>query len=126
MQRSAQKDPKTVPVQELQGLKNAFETQFYKLKETETPAKVSLEDVFEQVDAGELRPMALRHFGSKADDEEAEIGNLQLGKAGQVKIRKSRVETAAPGTLEELRSKVVLMANHFLFVKFRYPNKEGI
>ena len=71
--------PKTVPVQELQGLKNAFETQFYKLKETETPAKVSLEDVFEQVDAGELRPMALRHFGSKADDEEAEIGNLQLG-----------------------------------------------
>ena len=122
---SAQKDPKTVPVQELQGLKNAFETQFYKLKETETPAKVSLEDVFEQVDAGELRPMALRHFGSKADDEEAEIGNLQLGKAGQVKIRKSRVETTAPGTLEELRSKVVLMANHFLFVKFRYPNKEA-
>ena len=44
---------------------------------------------------------------------------------GQVKIRKSRVETAAPGTLEELRSKVVLMANHFLFVKFRYPNKEA-
>lgn len=122
---SAQKDPKTVPVQELQGLKNAFEANFYKLKETETPAKVSLEDIFEQVDAGELRPMALRHFGSKADDEEAEIGNLQLGKAGQVKIRKSRVETAAPGTLEELRAKVVLMANHFLFVKFRYPNKEA-
>lgn len=123
---SAQKDPKTVPVQELQGLKNAFETQFYKLKETEMPAKVSLEDVFEQVDAGELRPMALRHFGSKADDEEAEIGNLQLGKAGQVKIRKSRVETAAPGTLEELRSKVVLMANHFLFVKFQVPQQRGV
>ena len=122
---SAQKEPKTVPIQEVQSLKSVFENNFYKLKETETPAKVSLEDIFEQVDAGELRPMALRHFGSKADDEEAEIGNLQLGKAGQVKIRKSRVETNAPATLEDLRAKVVLMANHFLFVKFRYPNKEA-
>ena len=122
---SAQKEPKSVPVQEVQSLKSTFEAQFYKLKESETPAKVSLEDVFEQVDAGELRPMALRHFGSKADDEEAEVGNLQLGKAGQVKIRKSRVETSPPGTLEEFRSKVVLMANHLLFVKFRYPNKEA-
>ncbi len=31
-----------------------------------------------------------------------------------MKIKKSRVETSAPTTLEDLRAKVVLAANHFL------------
>jgi len=100
---------------EVLALRQKFEGEYYKLKDAEIPAKNSLEDLFEQIDSGEFRPMALRHFGSRADDEIAEVGNLQLG---------SRVETAPPGTLEELRSKVVLMANHYLFAKFRYPNKQ--
>ena len=120
---SVQKEPKVVQLQEMQVLRQKFETQYYKLKETEIPAKGSLEDLFEQVDNGELRPMALRHFGSKADNEDAEVGSLHLGKAGQVKIRRSRVETPQPATLEEMRAKVVLMANHYIFAKFRYPNK---
>ena len=43
-----------------------------------------------------------------------------------MKIKKSRVETSAPTTLEDLRAKVVLAANHFLFAKFRYPNKQHL
>ena len=121
---SAQKDPKPVPLQEVMALRQKFETEYYRLKDAEIPAKGSLEDLFEQIDLGELRPMALRHFGSRADNEEAEVGNLQVGKAGQVRIKKSRVETSPPATLEEFRAKVVLMANHYLFAKFRYPNKQ--
>ena len=121
---SVHKEPKPVPLQELQALRAKFEDQYYKMKETEIPARGSLEDLFEQLDAGELRPMALRHYGSKADDEDVEIGSLQLGKAGVVKIKRNKVETAAPSTLEEFRAKVVLMANHYLFAKFRYPNKQ--
>lgn len=83
-----------------------------------------MEDLFEQIDLGEFRPMALRHFGSRADNEEAEVGNLHVAKSGQVKIRKSRVETSAPVTLEDFRAKVILMANHYLFARFRYPNKQ--
>ena len=60
---------------------------------------------------------------SKADDEEVEAGTLQLGKSGQVKIRRSRIETAAPSNLEELRAKITLMANHFIFARLRYSNK---
>lgn len=123
---SVHKEPKPVPAQELQSLRTKFEDQFYKMKETEIPARGSLEDLFEQLDGGELRPMALRHFGSKADDEDVEVRSLQLGKAGQVKIKRNKVETAAPATLEELRAKVVLMANHYLFAKFRYPNKQSL
>ena len=121
---SAHKEPKDVQLQEMQFLKQRFEQEYYKMKETEVPAKSSMEDLFEQLDNGELRPMGLRHFGSKADNEDAEVGSLQLGKAGQVKIRRSRVETPTPATLEDLRSKVVLMANHYIFAKFRYPNKQ--
>lgn len=123
---ASRKEPKTVPLQELQGLRQSFETQFYKMKEAEIPARASVEDLFEQVDMGELRPMSLRHFGSKSDDEDAEVGSLQLGKAGQIKIRKSRMETSAPTTMEEFRAKIVLMANHYMFARFRYPNKQAL
>lgn len=121
---SAQKEPKPVPPQELTALRQKFEAEFYKLKDAEVPSKASMEDLFEQIDLGEFRPMALRHFGSRADNEEAEVGNLHVAKSGQVKIRKSRVETTAPVTLEDFRAKVILMANHYLFARFRYPNKQ--
>ena len=120
---AAQKQPKSIPPVEMSALKVQFERHYYKLKDAEVPAKASFEDLCEQLDAGELRPMSLRHFGSKADDEEVEAGTLQLGKSGQVKIRRSRIETAAPSNLEELRAKITLMANHFIFARLRYSNK---
>lgn len=119
----SQKQPKAIPPVEMFSLKGEFEKLFYRLKDAEVPAKASFEDLCEQLDAGELRPMSLRHFGSKADDEDMETGTLQLGKSGQVKIRRSRIETSPPSNLEELRSKITLMANHFIFAKFRYSNK---
>ena len=119
----SQKQPKAIPPVEMFSLKSEFEKLFYKLKDAEVPAKASFEDLCEQLDAGELRPMSLRHFGSKADHEDMETGTLQLGKSGQVKIRRSRIETPPPNNLEELRSKITLMANHFIFAKFRYSNK---
>lgn len=120
---TAQKLPKAIPPLEMMSLRSMFEKQFYKMKDTEIPAKASFEDLCEQLEAGELRPMALRHFGSKSDNEDTEAGTLQLGSAGQVKIRRSKVETPAPTDLEGLRSKVVLMANHFIFAKLRYGHR---
>ncbi len=120
---AAQKQPKAIPPMEMQSLRMQFEKAYYRMKDAEIPARASFEDLCEQLDSGELRAMSLRHFGSKADDEDVEAGTLQLGKAGQVKIRRSRIETAAPTDMEGLRSKITLMANHFLFAKFRYTNK---
>ena len=54
---------------------------------------------------------------------EVETGSLHLGKSGQVKIKKSRVETPNPSNMEEFRSKVMLMVNHFIFARFRYPQR---
>ena len=121
---AAQKQPKAIPPMEMQSWRMQFEKAYiYRMKDAEIPARASFEDLCEQLDSGELRAMSLRHFGSKADDEDVEAGTLQLGKAGQVKIRRSRIETAAPTDMEGLRSKITLMANHFLFAKFRYTNK---
>ena len=123
---SAQKMPKAVPASEMMSLKDQFEKSYYTLREAETPARTSFEDLCEQLDGGELRPMALRHYGSKADDEEAEVGALQLGKSGQVRIKKNKIETAVPTNAEDLRLKITLMGNHWLYAKFRYPNKASL
>ena len=122
---SAQKMPKAVPASEMLSLKDQFEKSYYNLREAETPAKTSFEDLCEQLDGGELRPMALRHYGSRADDEEPEVGALQLGKSGQVRI-KNKIETAVPTNAEDLRLKITLMGNHWLYAKFRYPNKASL
>ena len=123
---SAQKLPKAIPPMEMMSLRSIFEKQFYKMKDSEIPAKASFEDVCEQLESGELRPMSLRHFGSKSDNEDSESGTLQLGSSGQVKIRRSKIETPPPTDLEGLRSKIVLMANHFIFAKLRYGHRASL
>ena len=119
-----QRAPKPIPGVELQLYRAEFQKRFYKLKDAECPGKPSFEDLCEQMDAGELRAMSLRHFGSRNEDDDAETGNIQLGKSGTLKIKKAKVETANPGNLEEFRTKVMLMINHFIFARFRFPNKE--
>ena len=93
------KTPKAVPGVEMQLYRSEFERKFYKLKDSECPGKPSFEDV--RADRwGEFRAMALRHFGSRAEEDEAGTGNLQVGKTGQVRIKKSRVETSMPTNME--------------------------
>ena len=123
---TVQKQPKLVPGVEMQLYRAEFEKRFFKLKDAEWPGKPSFEDLCEQVDGGEFRPMALRHFGSRSGEDDAEAGSLHLGKAGQVKIKKARVETANPTNMEEFRAKVNLMINHLIFARFRYPHKASL
>ena len=85
---TAHKQPKAVPGVEMQLYRAEFEKRFFKLKDAECPGKPSFEDVCEQLDSGEFRPMALRHFGSRAEEDDAETGSLHLGKAGQLKLRR--------------------------------------
>ena len=121
---TAAKVPKAIPNVELQLFRAEYERRFFRLKDSECPGKPSFEDLCEQIDTGELRPMALRHFGSRNEDDEAETGNIQVGKTGILKIKKAKIETAAPANMEEFRSKIMLMINHFIFARFRYPSKQ--
>ena len=120
----ATKVPKAIPNVEMQLFRVEFEKRFFRLKDAECPGKPSFEDLCEQIDSGELRPMALRHFGSRNEDDEAETGNIHVGKTGVLKIKKAKVETSSPSNMEEFRSKIMLMINHFIFARFRYPSKE--
>ena len=121
---STHKVPKSVPPVDLQLNRKEFEKAFYKLKDGECPGKPSFEDLCEQMDQGEFRAMALRHFGSRNEDEEAETGNLLMAKSGHVKIKKAMVETTNPGNMEEFRTKIMLMINHFIFARYRYPHRK--
>ena len=114
--------PKSIPLVEIQLYRSEFEPRFYKLKNSECPSKASFEDLCEQMDNGEFRDMALRHFSSRNADEEAESGNLQLGKSGVVKIRKSKVEISNPSNMEEFKAKMIFMVNHFVFARVNDTN----
>ncbi|CAK8993985.1 Ubiquitin carboxyl-terminal hydrolase 17-like protein E [Durusdinium trenchii] len=115
---------KAIPNVEIQLFRAEFEKRFFRLKDAECPGKPSFEDLCEQIDSGELRPMALRHFGSRNEDDDAETGNIHVGKTGVLKIKKAKIETSSPTNMEEFRSKIMLMVNHFIFARFRYPSKE--
>lgn len=121
----ASKVPKTIPNVEMRLFQGEFEKRFFRLKDAECPGKPSFEDLCEQIDSGELRPMALRHFGSCNEDDEAETGNIQVGKTSVLKIKKAKIETSAPTNMEEFRSKIMLMVNHFIFVRFRYQARRS-
>ena len=61
--------PKPLPRQEVLSLKRNFETRYYKLEDRYMPAATLLEELFEQLDQAELRPMALTEVCSKLDGE---------------------------------------------------------
>ena len=56
---TAHKQSKSVPGVEMQLYRAEFEKRFFRLKDAECPGKPSFEDVCEQLDNGEFRPMAL-------------------------------------------------------------------
>ena len=62
---AVQKIPKNVPPVDLQLYRKEFEKKFYKLKDGECPGKPSFEDIYEQLDQGEFRAMALQSFWIK-------------------------------------------------------------
>ena len=108
---------------EAQDLKVRFEQAHYKLEDKVWPATGTLEVLFDQVESGEWRHMALMQFLSKEDQESEPLG-ATIDKSGTVKIRKGYGEGKPPKTPEELRQKIKLMCHTYLFVQLKYPNKE--
>ena len=108
---------------EAQDLKVRFEQAHYKLEDKVWPATGTLEVLFDQVESGEWRHMALVQFLSKEDQESEPLG-ATIDKSGTVKIRKGYGEGKPPKTPEELRQKIKLMCHTYLFVQLKYPNKE--
>ena len=124
---NADNEPKAIPVNDYLAVKKRFENQFYTLREEEVPSRNSLEDLADQLETGDWRSMSLKEVASKGDvDSDSQWGSLTVGKLGQVKLKKSAVETPAPKDLEEFRQKLKLLGHHFVFLRMLHPTRKEL
>eukprot|EP00435_Cladocopium_sp_Y103_P068021 s1179_g30.t2 len=71
--------------------------------------------------------MSLKEIASKADlESESQWSSLTVGKLGQIRLKKSAVETPAPKDHEELRQKLKLLGHHFVFLRMMQPNRREL
>ena len=115
--------PPPVNKTEAQDLRVRFEQMHYKLEDKVSPSTSCLEQVFEQVEGGEWRNLSLVHFTSR-EDQDAEPLTAVLDKSGALKVRKGSVETKPPGSPEELRVKLRLVAHTYIMTQLKFPNRE--
>eukprot|EP00435_Cladocopium_sp_Y103_P039175 s391_g10.t1 len=94
---------------EAQELKTRFEQVHYKLEDRVAPAAGTLEFLFEQVDSGEFKTMALVQFMSREASETEPLG-ATIDRSGMVKIKKGCGESKPPRSNEELRE--LMNENH--------------
>lgn len=117
--------PMAVNRTEAHDLKRKFEQVHYLLDDKSTPANSTLEQVFDQVEHGEWRPLLLVQFLSREDAEVEPFGAV-IDKTGSVKIKKGYAETAEPRTPEELRSRLKLVCHTYIMAAMKYPQKATI
>eukprot|EP00438_Fugacium_kawagutii_P025748 Skav221044 [mRNA] locus=scaffold1448:253014:254372:+ [translate_table: standard] len=116
--------PRTMPKVEIQDLLTRFEALHgYKLDDKSTPATSTLELIFDQVEAGELKNMSLKQMVSREDTENEVIGATIEKGTGAIKIRKGYGECAKPKSPEEFRRRMTVLANSYLLAQLKFPQK---
>ena len=124
---ASEREARSIPTNEFLGLRRQFERQYYELRDEEVPSRNSLEDLAEQLESGDWRAMSLKEIAAKSDVEsDSQWSSLTVGKLGQVRLKKSAVETAAPKDLEEYRQKLKLLGHHFVFLRMMHPSRREI
>ncbi|CAL1149061.1 unnamed protein product [Cladocopium goreaui] len=114
--------PAPVNKVEAQDLKVRFEQMYYKMEDKVAPATATLEHVFDQVEAGEWKNMALVQFLSK-DDADAEPLAAVIDRSGNVRVKKGHGETKPPKTPEELRQRLKLVGHTYVMTQLKFPNR---
>ena len=99
---------------EVQVLRVRFEQMHYRLEDKVAPATGTLEQLFEQVEAGEWKSMSLAQFMSR-EDQDAEPLAAVIDKSGTVRVKKGFGEGRPPKSGEELRQRTKLMAHCYIF-----------
>lgn len=116
--------PRAMPKVEIQDLLIRFEKLHgYKLDDKNTPATSTLELIFDQVEAGELKNMSLKQMVSREDAENEILGATIEKATGNIKIRRGFGECAKPKSPEELRRRMSVLANAYLLAQQKFPQK---
>ncbi len=117
--------PMAVNKVEIHDLKRRFEAMHYKLDEKSMPASGTLEQIFDQLENGELKVMHLVQFLSR-DDAEVDPVGATIDKAGNIKVRKGYGETTEPRGAEEYRQRMRVVAHTYLMAQLKYPHRQSL
>lgn len=97
-----------------------------KLEDGNTPAATTLEQVFDQVEQGEMKNMSLVQFLSR-EDAEADILGATIEKGtGTLKVKKGYGECQKPRTCEEFRKRMAVLAHTYLLAQLKYPQRAAL
>ena len=120
---SASRLPKIVPRIEHLELRSKFEKQHYELQDAVTPSKALLESMFESIEEGELKPLALKDLVSvdEADDQDQMLAGFDS--SGTLRLKKGHKEVPGPSNSEGFRRRMKVLGHLYMFCKIRYPSK---
>ena len=105
-----------------QAMQDAFEKEFGEMPWSMVPSKTYLGLKSEDVEDNEIRVEELAAVSSK-DDAEDDLLHSGLDDQGRVVVRKGAKNGKPPKNSEELRSKMDLMSNCWLFLKTKHSNR---
>ena len=97
-----------------------------KLEDRNTPAASTLEQIFDQIEQGELKNMSLMQFLSREDVEADILGAIVEKNTGTLKIKKGYGECQKPRRPEEFRKRMSVVAHAYLMAQLKYPHKANL
>ena len=106
-------------------MRNSFEKKFFKLDDTECPARVYIERRVSEMEAGEMRAEALKTVLNRDQDgEEALVPTWD--NTGGLKLKRTSCDIEEPTNPEELRRRISVMINGLIFISLQHTNREGL
>ena len=120
----ASKIPKALTPVEHQAMRKAFEAQWGSLQKWEVPSKSYLGLKQEDIEDDEPKAEKLTEVFSKDDSEDLHLtADVDIASGGLIKIKKGAQHGVMPQDPEELRVKLRIMGNAWLFLKTKHTNR---
>ena len=121
----ARKQTKPLLGSEYLMMRNAFQTKYYRLEDSECPARVYLEKRIAEMEAGEMRAESFKVVLNREEDsEEALIP--QWDNAGNLNLRRASSNIEEPSNPEELRRRIQIMINGLIFISLQHTNRKEL
>ena len=117
---SSSRLPKVVPRLEHLELRAKFEKLKYRLEEALNPPKALLESLFESIEEGELRNLALKDLVSVEEAEDFDDLLAGFDRSGTLRLKRGTKEVPVPVNSEGLRRRLKLLGHLCMMCKIRY------
>ena len=116
--------PRALNKVEIQDLLTKFQSVHgLKLEDKNIPAASTLEQIFDQVEQGELKNMSLVQFVSREDAEADVLGATIEKGTGALKVKKGYGECPKPRSPEEFRRRMAVVSHAYLLAQLKFPQK---